>query len=174
MLHPVPVDSGPLPADVEAILEDIARGKVRNSVHVYVRRAATGEVEDLGVSPNLRTTAGLNWQSDVMGADSQPVAAQWIGLTLNATAPAAGDTTLTAEIAAGGLTRAEGTYAHTGGATFYTITRTFTASAVHTGVSKAGLFTAVSAGTMAFETLLNNPATLQIGDTLTITWTVNI
>jgi hypothetical protein len=133
-----------------------------------------GSVEDLGWSKNLRTNAGRDWQSDVMGNPTQPAAARFIGLTTNATAPAAGDTTLTSEIAAGGLGRAAGTYAHTAGTNTYTIEATFTASATHTNVAKAGLFSASSGGTLAFATLLPSTATLNSGDTLTVTWTVTL
>lgn len=165
---------GVAPEMPQTLMEDLLSGKVPNHVHAYIRRAATGEVEDLGVTENLRTTVGGDWQADVMGNATQPVSARWIGLTLNATAPGAGDTTLTAEIAAGGLTRAVGAYTHTGGTAAYKISNTFTASATHTAVAKAGLFTAISAGTMAFETLLSSTATLAINDTLTIEWTINI
>ncbi len=144
-----------------------------NEVHAAIIRK-DGTVEDLGITSNLRTTAGLDWQADVMGNASQPVSARWIGLTTNATAPAAGDTALTGEITTGGLGRAAGTYAHTAAATSYTISNTFTATATHTAVAKAGLFTATTAGTLAFETLLSTTATLASGDTLAVTWTVNI
>lgn len=144
-----------------------------NQVHAMIIRK-DGTREDLGVTNNLRTTAGLNWQADVMGNATQPVSARWVGVTTNATAPAAGDTTLTGEIASGGLSRVLGTYAHTEDATSYTITANWTASATHTAVAKAGLFNASSSGTMAFETLLNATATLASGDQLQVTWTVNI
>lgn len=144
-----------------------------NEVHAMIIRK-NGTRENLGVTTNLRTTAGLDWQADVMGNSTQPASARWVGLTTNATAPAAGDTTLTGEIASGGLTRVAGTYAHTPGATSYTITANWTASATHTAVAKAGLFNASSSGTMAFTTLLNATATLASGDQLQVTWTVNI
>lgn len=144
-----------------------------NQVHAVIRRA-DGTVENLGVSINLRTTAGLDWQADVMGNATQPVSARWIALTTNTTAPAAGDTTLAGEITTGGLGRVAGTYAHTPGATSYTITASWTASATHTAIHKAGLFNAASGGTMAFETVLNAQATLASGDQLQVTWTVNI
>lgn len=155
-----------------SVEEDIARLQP-NQVHAAIFRA-DGTVENLGIATNLRTTAGLDWQADVMGNSTQPAAARFIGLTTNATAPAAGDTTLTSEITTGGLGRVAGTYAHTPGATSYTITASWTASATQTNVAKAGLFTASSAGTMAFETLLNATATLASGDQLQVTWTVNI
>ncbi len=144
-----------------------------NEVHAVIIRK-DGTVEDLGITSNLRTTVGLDWQADVMGNATQPVSARWIALTTNATAPAAGDTTLTGEITTGGLGRAAGTYAHTAGVASYTISNTFTASATHTAVAKAGLFTAITTGTMAFTTMLNNTATLDSGDTLAVTWTINL
>lgn len=155
------------------VLEDVISTLQPNQVHAAIIRR-DGTVEDLGISANLRTTAGLNWQADVMGNATQPASARWIGLTVNTTAPAAGDTTLTGEITTGGLGRALGTYAHTADATSYTITANWTASATHTAVNKAGLFNAASGGTMAFETVLNAQATLASGDQLQVTWTVNI
>ena len=144
-----------------------------NEVHAVIIRK-DGTVENLGVSTNLRTTAGLNWQAAVMGNATQPASARNIGLSTDATAPAAGDTTLTGEITTGGLGRVAGTFAHTAGATSYTVQASWTASAAHTNVQKAGLFNALSGGTMAFETMLNAAATLASGDQLQVTWTVNI
>jgi hypothetical protein len=144
-----------------------------NQVHAMILRK-DGSIEDLGVATNLRTNAGADWQADVMGNSTQPASARWIGLTTNATAPAAGDTTLTGEISSGGLARVAGTYAHTPGTTSYTISGSWTASATQTAVHKGGLFNAASAGTMAFETVLNADATLASGDQLQVTWTVNI
>jgi hypothetical protein len=155
------------------VIHECATAHGPNLVHAWVGRK-DGTTEDLGISENLRTNAGADWQADVMGNTTQPQEAQYIGLTTNASAPAAGDTTLTSEIASGGLTRAQGVYSHTGGTTSYKITYTFTASATHTAVAKAGLFNASSSGTMVFETLLSSTATLASGDTLTIEWTVNI
>lgn len=144
-----------------------------NKVHAWITRAS-GQIEDLGIVENLRTTVGGDWQADVMGNSTQPVSARWIALTADTGAAAAGDTTLTAEITTNGGARAVGTYAHTGGTASYTITKTFTASGALTAIHKAGLFTAISTGTMAFETVLSSDATLATNDTLTITWTVNI
>lgn len=128
----------------------------------------------VGVTPNLRTTVGIDWVADSLGKSaSRPAVAEYIGLTENATAPAAGDTTLTAEIATGGLSRAIATYAHTGAATSYTLSKTYTASSAFTAVQKAGLFNAASAGTMPFENTFTATA-LAINDQLTVTWTINI
>ena len=122
---------------------------------------------------NLRTTVGLDWQAAVMGSSSQPASSRWLGLTSDSTAPAAGDTTLTAELAAGGFTRMVGTYAHTPGASTYTISGTFTASSTAT-ISKEGVFSAISSGTLIFESLEPSAPTLVSGDQLTQTVTVSI
>jgi hypothetical protein len=102
--------------------------------------------------------------------------AYFIGLTTDTGSPAAGDTALTSEITTNGLARKAGTYAHTPGATSYTVAATWTASGTHTAVHKAGLFTGGPGlgGVMAFVSNLNADATLASGDQLTVTWTVNI
>lgn len=129
---------------------------------------------------HLRTDAGKDFQSRVMGDTASTgtgayAAANYVGLTENTGAPAAGDTTLTGELTASGLGRAQGTYAHTAGASSYTITKAFTSSDATTRtIHKAALFNASSAGTMPFESALPADAILVSGDTLTITWTINI
>lgn len=175
------IDRVPTPTDEAALQMILRRGMTeavplpRNRVHVEIRRA-DGSVEDLGWSENLRTNAGRDWQAAVMGSGTQPAAARYIALTTDATAPAATDTALTGEITTFGLARALGAYAHTAGAQTYTISVTFTVAAggSFTTIVKAGLFTAATAGTMAFETLLNLAATLGEGDQMTVTWTVDL
>lgn len=129
----------------------------------------------------LRTNAGADFQAKQMGgAASATAVAKWMALTANATAPAAGDTTLTGEIttAGGGLVRAAGTYAHTGGAASYTVSNTFTANgsdSLPVTIAKAGVFDAASGGNLVFETLLTTTATLSAsGDALTLTQTVTL
>lgn len=164
----------PIESAIKAVLaRECLQDHEPNEVHAWITRA-DGTVEDLGIAENLRTDAGADWQAAVMGGDTQPASAQFIALTANASAPAAGDTALTGEISSGGLARAEGVYTHTNGTTSYKITLTFTATAGHSDIAKAGMFNANSAGTMVFETLLASTATLAIDDTLTIEWTVNI
>jgi hypothetical protein len=97
----------------------------------------------------------------------------YLALTETAITPAAGDTTLSGEITTGGLTRAFATYAHTGGNTFYTLSKTFTATATFT-VRGEAVFAALTNGTMPFESVEPNPPTLVSGDTLAQTVTVNI
>ncbi len=134
----------------------------------------------------MRTSAGRDWQASVMGATSGTgigtgafAPANYMALTANATAPADGDTTLTAEIAtaSGGLIRKQCTYARTSGASSWTETAVFTANAndvLPVTIAKIGIFTAAAGGTMAFETLLSNTVTLSaVNDQVTITDTIS-
>lgn len=130
----------------------------------------------------LVTYAGLDYASKQLGgAASATAIAVNMALTANATAPAAGDTTLTAEIttAGGGLLRAACAYAHTASATTYTLTKTFTANgsdALPVTVNKMGIFDATpSGGNMPFETAISPAITFNAsGDAGTITETVTV
>lgn len=121
--------------------------------------------------PNLRTTAGTDWQSSVMSnTAAQPAAMNWLALSSDTTAPAAADTALTSEYTTNGLSRAQGTYAHTAGTNTNTVAHTFTCSANSQVVNKEALFNAAGppvAGTMGFESAEPTPPTLNTGDTLT-------
>ena len=129
---------------------------------------------------NLRTNGGGDWQANAMGAtSSQPAAANYIALTNDSTAPAAGDCasgsttcTLPSEIVTNGCARAQGTFGHVNGNTTWTLTHAWTASGAQS-VQKAGMFNASSSGTMVFEAAFS-VVTLANTDTLTVTWTVSI
>lgn len=121
---------------------------------------------------NLRTNAGSDAQSSQMGNTStQAAACNYIAVSNDATAPSATDTTLASEIATNGFTRAQGTYAHTTGASSFTIQKVFTATATQAS-QKTGLFNAASSGTLCFENTYTQ-VTANNGDTLTVTWTIN-
>lgn len=102
--------------------------------------------------------------------------ARFIGLTNDATAYSVGMTSLASEITINGCGRALATYAHTGAAETYTLTKTWTATGAQT-VHRAGNFTAnynttsSGGGVMAAITDLNADATLALNDTLQVTWT---
>ena len=121
------------------------------------------------------TNAGKDLIYTNMASLAQAAAANYIALTANNTAPGAGDTTLTGEITTGGggLVRAQATPAHSNGTSTYTLTKTFTANgsdALPVVLAKIGIFNASSVGTMMFETLLSQTATLSAsGDAVTIT-----
>jgi hypothetical protein len=125
-------------------------------------------------------TAGRDWAASALfdRSGSRAAAADYLAVTANATAPAAGDTALTAEIATagGGLIRKVATYAHTGGAATSTLTATFTANAndsLPVTLSKAGVFNAASGGAMPFSSLLSPTAVVSaVGDSVTLTVTV--
>lgn len=129
----------------------------------------------------LKTNAGIDLILNAsFGTAAQPAAGNYMAVTANATAPAAGDTTLTAEIATagGGLVRAQATYAHTTGTNTATLTKVFTANgsdALPVTLAKFGVFNAASAGVMVLETLLSPTATLSAsGDSVTITDTLTL
>jgi hypothetical protein len=128
------------------------------------------------------TNAGKDFVAkQLAGAASATAVAKWVGITANATAPAAGDTTLTGEIttAGGGLIRQVGVYAHTIGTASYTITTTFTANgsdALPVTIAKRGIFDQLAlGGTLIFEALVSPTATLNAsGDSVTLTDTVSV
>lgn len=125
---------------------------------------------------DLRTNAGTDWLSGIMGnATANPMA--YMALTANATAASASDTTLTAEIttASGGLIRKAFTYAHTTGTATWTATATFTANgsdSLPVTVNKIALFNASSAGTMGFEFVVTAATFTASGDAVTYTYTI--
>ena len=102
---------------------------------------------------------------------------RYMGLTENASAASAGNTTLTGEITAADLARALTVYAHTNDAATFTLSKVFTASNSYPAVHRMGLFTAsntTAAGIMVFEAVLNADANLVATDTLTCTDTVTL
>ena len=120
---------------------------------------------------NLRTNAGSDWQESVMGNTAAPPATcNYVAVSDEATAPAATDTVVAGEIAANGLSRAQGTY--TTGTNQFKITKTFTATGTQSS-RKSGLLNASSAGTLCFENTYT-AVTVNNGDTLTVEWTINI
>lgn len=127
-------------------------------------------------------TAGKDWAASALGdrSGSRAAVADYLGLTANTTSPSAGDTTLTGEIttASGGLIRKIATYAHTGGASTYTLTATFTANVndvVPVTIGKVGTFNASSGGTMPWSSLLSPTAPVNSsGDALTVTETITL
>lgn len=127
-------------------------------------------------------TAGKDFVAGALGdrSGSRPAAADYLALTANNTAPSAGDTTLTGEIttASGGLVRAQATYAHTTGASTYTLTKQFTANvsdSLPVTVQKVAVLNASSGGLMPWSSLLSPTATFSApGDATTITETITI
>lgn len=102
---------------------------------------------------------------------------RYMGLTENASAAAAGNTTLTGEITTGGCSRALCTYAHTNDTATFTLQKAFSVTASFPAIHRMGLFTAsntTAGGIMVFESVLNADANVVNGDTLTVTDTVTL
>jgi hypothetical protein len=126
----------------------------------------------------LRTNAGRDWQSRVMGDPASTgtgsyAPGSWMGLTADNAAPNAANTTLPGEIAVGTLARKVCAYSHTNGTASYALTAVFTFDQNIT-INKFGIFNALAGGTLVFETLLNAAVIGQIGDQTTVTETVTI
>jgi hypothetical protein len=126
-------------------------------------------------SAKLRTDAGRDWQSDVMGS-AAGVPAKYMALSATA-AESAAHTSLAGEIttASGGLIRKAATYAHTTGTSTYTQTATFTANgsdSLPVTVKQCALLTASSSGVLAFEKIISDTLFAVSGDAATVTYTV--
>lgn len=117
---------------------------------------------------------GLDWIEDQLGDSPSDNASKWISLSLDPGSPAAGWTVIPAEITTGGLERAVGNYASTGTGN-WTITKTFTAGAIHDNVRLTGLqwaLTPLTNNLLAANTF--TPVSLGDGDSLTITWALTV
>lgn len=131
-------------------------------------------VDEPSVVYNVITTAGRDFLH-VQGYGSSGLGANglnYIALSNDSLTENSASTTLSNEIAANGLTRAQGTVAHTGGATTTTVSKVFTATGTQSA-QKAALFTASSSGTMC-HVLAFTQRNLISGDTLTVTFTITL
>lgn len=137
--------------------------------HVLLRLLREDGSEETEVS-NLVVTAGKGWIAARMGT-SPPAAIGWAAVGTSATAAAAGDTTLGAEIGGSRTALAGPGTAVAGAVVTY---NTSLGPGIGTGaLVEAGLFNASSAGTMLARTtfaVINKAA----GDTLQITWNVTV
>jgi activator of HSP90 ATPase len=89
--------------------------------------------------------------------------------------PASGDTVLVGEISSGGLSRADATTkTHTVGTNVTTLIHQFTASASFINIHKSGLFNAASSGQMTHAAKFTTDVSLEIDDTLQVTWTLTL
>lgn len=119
------------------------------------------------------TTPGATANYQIIAGNAP---ARYIALTENASAASASSTSLTGEITTGGLGRALGTYAHTLGASTFTLTKSFSVSGTFPAIHRAGLFqvSTASSALLSFETVLNADANVLSGDTLQVTWTITL
>lgn len=153
-----------------------------NRIDVVITRA-NGKREMLR-SFNSRTNAGAAviaslTAGSTLGGISSPAAPKYLAVSSATLTPAAGDTTLASEISTNGFARTAataGSYSAPGsldGAASFTFTHTFTATGTQT-VASAALFDAASTGNLYVEGNLSASATCNSGDTLAITWTINL
>lgn len=131
---------------------------------------------------NLVTDAGrVAIHTYIYGTSAQRSAASlgtglnFIAISSDGTAPAAGDTTLAGELSGNGLTRAQGTVTlPTGSGTTTTVQHVFTYTNVSSQtVQKTALFDAASVGKMAHEILFSQRTLFQ-NDTLTVTFSITL
>ena len=147
-----------------------ARGVVQ-----HFRPNAEGGMDLLNeeVVYNVITTAGRDFiHTQSYGTSPAANGLNYIALSNDALTETSASTTLSTEIAANGLTRAQGTVTHNAGTNTTTIAKTFTATGAQSA-QKAALFTASSAGTMN-HALAFTQRSLQTSDTLAITFTITI
>lgn len=151
--------------------------------HGYLSAVVTknGKTQQLALwEHNLLTDAGRDWMHDqVYVNDGTPAAtrgAGYIASTESSITPAVGNTTLTGEIVANGLSRADATTKnHSAGTNSTTIEHTFTASGAFTSVLASALFNAASTGTMPhIANFATGSGLLATNDTLKITWTLQL
>lgn len=146
--------------------------KVKGEYRILIKRAGETEWKLHAEGHNVITNAGKDFICAQVGSTSPGAnGANYVALSNEGTEVQATDTTLASEIAANGLTRAIGAYAHSAGTTSFTITKTFTCITLAQACQKYGLFTAASSGTMLSGKLFT-AASLQVGDSLQFTATI--
>ncbi len=120
-----------------------------------------------GSTPNATCSYGI-----VQGQNP----ASWMALTSSVFTPATTDTTLAGELTGSGLGRAVGTWAHTAGASTFTLVHLWTATGSATIWNEAifSAATTTAGGAMPFESAEPTPPSLLSGDTLQNTVTVTI
>lgn len=127
---------------------------------------------------NLLTTGGRDFfhAQDYTNTSAGTKGGNAIALSLDATNPVAGDTTLVGEITADGLTRVQAsTISHSVGTNVTTLENTFTATAAFMNLHKSALFNQDTiGGQMTHASEFTSDVTLAIGDTITITWTCTL
>lgn len=126
---------------------------------------------DTGFVNNLATSVGKAAAAGLVGNTGGIAAFTFLAVGTSATAPAIGDTTLTAEITTGGLGRVAATVSRiTTTVTNDTLqlTNTFTSSGSFT-VNEVGMFNAISAGIILGHAL-TGAKTVASGDLLVATY----
>jgi len=129
------------------------------------------------LKPNLLTNNGRDAFHTVCytGTAAGTRGAGYIALTTDTVAANAADTTLAQELAASGFTRTDAsTKTHSGGTNSSIVEHTFTASGTVNSINKSGTFNNASGATLYHEAVFGTTASLISGDTLKVTWTLNL
>lgn len=139
---------------------------IKGDLHIVIKDALTGEVKVDRLEKNLVVTVGKDWIASRMVGTAANVMG-YMAVGTDSTSPAAGDTTLGAEVARVAVTSA------TASTNTVTYVATFGAGTGTGALTEAGLFNANSAGTMLSRTtysVINKGS----GDEMTITWVVTV
>ena len=140
----------PDPDSVDLLLEDESWNLITNAGRIFLHKQG---YDTTGLGAN-----GLNY----------------IALSNDTLTETAASTTLSTEIAANGLARAQGTVTlPTGSGNVTTVDKTFTCATAPQAAQKAALFTASSVGTMN-HVLAFTQRSLQIADTLQVTFSITL
>ena len=160
--HGAPLDPNVEPMPIR--LDDVGRPLIEDHVEVLSEEGTY----------NVITTVGRDFiHTQSYGTSPAANGLNYIALSNDALTETTASTTLSSEIAANGLSRAIGVITHTAGTTTTTIAKTFTCATAQQACRKAALFTASSGGTMN-HALSFTQRTLEIGDTIAVTFTITI
>lgn len=139
---------------------------IKGDLHIVIKDALTGEVKVDRLEKNLVVTVGKDWiASRMVGTAANTMGYMAVGT--DSTAPAAGNTTLGAEVARVAVT------SQTASTNTVTYVATFGAGTGTGALTEAGLFNANTAGTMLSRTtysVINKGS----GDEMTVTWVITV
>lgn len=134
--------------------------------------------KDFAYGHNARTNAGASYIAGTLFS-SQVAPLNYMALSSATLTPAMADTTLASEITSTGLARKTSTYGNYTAPSSLGATSSCTLSATYTNgggsavsVTSVGLFSASSGGTLGFEANLSAGNTLNPGDSVAITYTL--
>lgn len=143
--------------------------KLNGGVHVRLI-GPDGQIKKEHINHNLVVTVGKTYLAAWLAAASQAGKfMSYVGLGTSTTPAASGDTALGSELAGGGYARQVG--ALTSLSNVWTNTVTFSPGVATGAVTEAGLFSAVTSGTL-FAHQVFSVYNVAAGDTLQITWSV--
>lgn len=115
--------------------------KLKGSMQIVMRRG-DGSI-DVVRKDNMIVDSGFDFIADAIGNSTRPGAMNYIAVGTDATAVAAAQAALVAE-----LSRISATYTHTAGTKTFTIETTFDPGVATGAITEAGVFNAAAAGSM--------------------------